>query len=153
MPTSAHRLDPVVPSPSTVSSAERPADVVEAVGSRVMRIRLRRSAAWRSPARCRPLVVRLAAHSVYGVAMGDCSRVVAIAISIAAGLRAWTAGKRAREAMAGTASLEVSLQRIADIMQESMTLSAHAEALAPVDRGSGVHRRVRVRSLATAFAM
>jgi len=65
---------------------------------------------------------------------GDVPGWVAIAISIAAGLRAWWAGKRAREAMAGTASLEVSLQRIADIMQESQTLSAHAEALAALPR-------------------
>lgn len=49
-------------------------------------------------------------------------------ISIAAGLRAWWAGKRAREAMAGKASLEVSLQRIADIMQEGQTLRAHEGA-------------------------
>ena len=61
---------------------------------------------------------------------GDVPGWVAIAISIAAGLGAWWAGKRAREAMAGTASLEVSLQRIADIMQKSQALSHNAEALA-----------------------
>lgn len=58
---------------------------------------------------------------------GDVSGWVAIAISIAAGLRAWWAGKRAREAMAGTASLEVSLQRIGDIMQKGQSLRAHAD--------------------------
>ena len=51
----------------------------------------------------------------------------AVAISIGAGLRAWWAGKRAREAMAGTASLQVSLQRIADIMQKNQPRRAGAE--------------------------
>jgi hypothetical protein len=65
---------------------------------------------------------------------GDVPAWVAIAISIAAGLRAWWAGRRAREAMAGTASLEVSLQRIADIMQKGQTLRVHAEALSAPPR-------------------
>jgi len=59
---------------------------------------------------------------------GDVPGWVAIAISIAAGLSAWWASKRAGEATAGAASLEVSLQRIADIMQKSQRLSPHAEA-------------------------
>jgi len=65
---------------------------------------------------------------------GDVPAWVAITISITAGLRAWWAGKRAREAVAGTASLEVSLQQIADIMQKGQALRAHAEALSAPPR-------------------
>ena len=65
---------------------------------------------------------------------GDVPAWVAIAISIAAGLSAWWASKQAREATAGTASLEVSLQRIADIIQKSQALSPHAEALSAPPR-------------------
>lgn len=44
---------------------------------------------------------------------------VAIAISIIAGVHSWWVGRKAAQASAGAASLEVSLQRIADSLAES----------------------------------
>ncbi len=81
-----------------------------------------------------PAIVRLRHTLSMEWQWGDVPGWVAIAISIAAGLSAWWASKQAREATAGTASLEVSLQRIADIIQKSQALSPHAEALSAPPR-------------------
>ncbi|HEY0166758.1 MAG TPA: hypothetical protein VGB75_06915 [Jatrophihabitans sp.] len=50
---------------------------------------------------------------------GDVPAWVAIAVSLAAVGQSWRAERRAREATAGAASLEVSLQRIADALDRS----------------------------------
>ncbi|HEX8079389.1 MAG TPA: hypothetical protein VF557_04195 [Jatrophihabitans sp.] len=50
---------------------------------------------------------------------GDVPAWLAIAVSLAALGRSWQAERRAREATAGAASLEVSLQRIADALDRS----------------------------------
>jgi hypothetical protein len=50
---------------------------------------------------------------------GDVPAWAAIAVSLAALGRSWQAERRAREATAGAASLEVSLQRIADALDRS----------------------------------
>lgn len=50
---------------------------------------------------------------------GDVPAWVAIGVSLAASGQSWRAERRAREATAGAASLEVSLQRIADALDRS----------------------------------
>ena len=50
---------------------------------------------------------------------GDVPAWAAVAVSLIALGRSWRAGRRAREATAGAASLEVSLQRIADALDRS----------------------------------
>lgn len=48
---------------------------------------------------------------------GDVPAWVAVVVSLVATARAWSADRRAREATAGAASVEVSLERIADLLE------------------------------------
>lgn len=52
---------------------------------------------------------------------GDVPAWVAVVISLVATARAWAADRRAREATAGAASVEVSLDRIADLLERQQS--------------------------------
>jgi hypothetical protein len=61
---------------------------------------------------------------------GDVPAWVAIAVSLLASGQAWWARREARQATAGAASLEVSLQRIADAMERSLAAGQHRSSVA-----------------------
>lgn len=70
---------------------------------------------------------------------GDVPAWAAIAVSLVALGRSWQAERRAREATAGAASLEVSLQRIADALDRSRVNEHRSSATASSEpRGSAV---------------
>lgn len=70
---------------------------------------------------------------------GDVPAWAAIAVSLVALGRSWQAERRAREATAGAASLEVSLQRIADALDRTRVTEHRSSATAASEpRGSAV---------------
>jgi hypothetical protein len=74
----------------------------------------------------------------FSMQWGDVPAWVAIALSAAASVQAWRARRQAREATAGAASLEVSLQRIADALDRSSSAGRpyRSRASGPADPGT-----------------
>lgn len=72
---------------------------------------------------------------------GDVPAWVAVVVSLVAMARAWAAERRAREATAGAASVEVSLERIADLLERR---APDGEAVAPRSLRAGAPQARRL---------